>query len=187
MERPVDLRVLGAGVAVDQLPAHVRRRRHPVDLDHVVFPLDPLRGVVTVLGSPCVEWPLSGRASASWPSVLRRAHGPCSCRHRGRGGARGRARRRLRPGLPAGASCRTWGSGRACRSSPRDASGTRRSSLLPPGRAASSRTSGSCRARRSRPRGASGRRKRRARLRARPCPSRRRTRASCRAAPSGTA
>ena len=40
-EAPVDRRVLGAGLAVDQLPAHVRRGRHPVDVDHVVFPLDP--------------------------------------------------------------------------------------------------------------------------------------------------
>ena len=47
-ERPVDLSVLGAGFAVDELPAHVRRRRHAVDLDHVVFPLDSLRRVVCV-------------------------------------------------------------------------------------------------------------------------------------------
>src|SRR5436190_8670891 len=50
MERPVDLGVFGTGLSVDELPAHVRRRRHPVDLDHVVFPLDPLRSLVTVLG-----------------------------------------------------------------------------------------------------------------------------------------
>ena len=37
---PVDRVVLGAGGAVDELPAHVLRRRHPVDLDHVVLPLD---------------------------------------------------------------------------------------------------------------------------------------------------
>src|SRR4051812_15983857 len=49
MERPIDLRVLGAGVAVDELPAHVCRRCLAVDLDHVVFPFDPLRRVVAVL------------------------------------------------------------------------------------------------------------------------------------------
>jgi hypothetical protein len=41
-EPPVDLRVLRPRLAVDELPAHVRRRRHAVHLDHVVFPLDPL-------------------------------------------------------------------------------------------------------------------------------------------------
>ena len=40
-EPPVDRRVLIAGRAVDQLPAHVGRGGHPVDLDHVVVPLDP--------------------------------------------------------------------------------------------------------------------------------------------------
>ena len=49
-EFPVDGGVFGAGVAIDELPAHVRGRGLPVDLDHVVFPLDPLRGVVSVLG-----------------------------------------------------------------------------------------------------------------------------------------
>ena len=39
-EFPVDCMVFGAGCAVDQLPAHVLRRGHPVDLDHVVLPLD---------------------------------------------------------------------------------------------------------------------------------------------------
>ena len=51
-ERPVDLGVLRAGLAVDELPAHVGRGRHPVDLDHVVFPFDALRRVVGVSGSP---------------------------------------------------------------------------------------------------------------------------------------
>ena len=37
-----------AGVLVDQLPAHVGRRRDPVDLDHVVLPLDPADGGVVV-------------------------------------------------------------------------------------------------------------------------------------------
>jgi hypothetical protein len=44
---PVDSRPLGAGRSVDQLRAHVGRRRHAVDLDHVVFPLDAA-GVVGV-------------------------------------------------------------------------------------------------------------------------------------------
>ena len=47
-EAPVDRLVLGARLAVDDLPAHVRRRRHPIDLDHVVFPLDPVSGGVAV-------------------------------------------------------------------------------------------------------------------------------------------
>ena len=46
-EVPVDRGVLVAGGLVDQLPAHVRRGGEPVDLDHVVFPLDATRrGVV---------------------------------------------------------------------------------------------------------------------------------------------
>ena len=40
-EAPVDLVVDGAARAVDELPARVRRRGDAVDLDHVVFPLDP--------------------------------------------------------------------------------------------------------------------------------------------------
>ena len=40
VERPVDLSVFCPCLSVDELPAHVRRRRHSVDLDHVVFPLD---------------------------------------------------------------------------------------------------------------------------------------------------
>src|SRR5438874_6307309 len=50
MEHPVDLCVLRSRLAVDELPPHVGRSGHPVDLDHVVFPLDPLGGVVPVLG-----------------------------------------------------------------------------------------------------------------------------------------
>jgi hypothetical protein len=50
VEHPVDLGVLRARLSVDELPPHVGRRGHSVDLDHVVFPLDPLRGVVTLLG-----------------------------------------------------------------------------------------------------------------------------------------
>src|SRR5438034_5789283 len=50
MERPVDLGILRSRLAVDELPPHVGGRRHPVDLHHVVFPLDPLGGVVPVLG-----------------------------------------------------------------------------------------------------------------------------------------
>ena len=46
---PVDPCILRARLAVDELPAHVRRRRHPVDLDHVVFPLDPLGRLMAVL------------------------------------------------------------------------------------------------------------------------------------------
>ena len=46
-EAPVDRRVFGVGVAVDELPAHVRWGGHPIDVDHVVFPLDATgRGVV---------------------------------------------------------------------------------------------------------------------------------------------
>ena len=46
-EAPVDRGVLRAGRLVGQLPAHVRRGGEPVDLDHVVFPLDAARrGVV---------------------------------------------------------------------------------------------------------------------------------------------
>ena len=44
-KRPVDLSVFCAGLAVDELPPRVCRRRDPVDLDHVVFPLDALRAM----------------------------------------------------------------------------------------------------------------------------------------------
>ena len=47
-ESPVDRGVLVAGRLVDQLPAHVRRGGQPVDLDHVVFPLDTTRRGVVV-------------------------------------------------------------------------------------------------------------------------------------------
>src|SRR5438046_6663129 len=50
MERPVDLGILRSRLSVDELPPHVGRSGHPVDLDHVVFPLDPLGGVVPVVG-----------------------------------------------------------------------------------------------------------------------------------------
>src|SRR6185295_1504211 len=40
--------VLGAGRAVHELPARVRRGRDLVDLDHVVLPLDPARRGVIV-------------------------------------------------------------------------------------------------------------------------------------------
>src|SRR4030095_445373 len=40
---PVDLRVLRTRLAVDDLPAHVRRCRHSGLLDHVVLPLDSLQ------------------------------------------------------------------------------------------------------------------------------------------------
>ena len=47
-ELPGDVVVRGVGRAIDQLPAGVRRRRDLVDLDHVVLPLDPIRGGVVV-------------------------------------------------------------------------------------------------------------------------------------------
>jgi hypothetical protein len=54
-ELPVDRGVLGTRLAVDDLPAHVRRSRHPVDRDHVVFPLDPTgRRVVVPHGAVLV-------------------------------------------------------------------------------------------------------------------------------------
>ena len=72
-ERPVDRMVGGAGVAVDELPSRVRRRRQPVDVDHVVLPLDPVRGrvivivmVVMVVVAHACSWP-------PWPSPTRAA------------------------------------------------------------------------------------------------------------------
>ena len=59
-ELPIDPVIGGTGVAVDELPAHVGRRRQPVDLDHVVLPLDPAR----VSWS---WWPWSCRASPAAP------------------------------------------------------------------------------------------------------------------------
>src|SRR5262249_36991932 len=49
-EVPVDPGVLRARGSVDQLPAHVRRGGDPVDLDHVVFPLDALSRLVCMTG-----------------------------------------------------------------------------------------------------------------------------------------
>src|SRR5262245_3334896 len=45
-ESPVDGGVLGTGLPIDHQPAHVRRRRLAVDLDHVVFPFDAVRATV---------------------------------------------------------------------------------------------------------------------------------------------
>lgn len=47
-EAPVERRVLRAGLAVDQLPARVGRGRDLVDLDHVVFALEPVGRRVVV-------------------------------------------------------------------------------------------------------------------------------------------
>ena len=65
-EVPVDRVVLGVVGAVDELPAHVRRRRELVDLDHVVFPLDAARVLVAV---PVGVRARDGRrrAASSWP------------------------------------------------------------------------------------------------------------------------
>ena len=45
-ELPRDGGVLGARLPVDDLPAHVRGRGHPVHVDHVVLPLDAAGGGV---------------------------------------------------------------------------------------------------------------------------------------------
>src|SRR4051794_1165050 len=94
VERPVDLGVLCAGLFVDELPPHVGGSGHPVALDHVVFPLDPLGRVVIAL-EPAVLVPPAVRPRGQ------RAHRD----------ARARDHYRLQPDSPAGASCRTWGSG----------------------------------------------------------------------------
>ena len=61
--------------AVDELPAHVRRRREPVDVDHVVFPLDAARVRVAVRrgrrGSSC--------SCSCVVLVLARARGSPAC------------------------------------------------------------------------------------------------------------
>src|SRR4029078_6666350 len=49
-EFPVDAGVFGSGVAIDELPTHVRGRGLPIHLDHVVFPLDSGRAVERVGG-----------------------------------------------------------------------------------------------------------------------------------------
>ena len=51
LEAPVDRVVLGSRCAVNQLPAHVGGSRDPVDLDHVVFPLDASGFGVTVFST----------------------------------------------------------------------------------------------------------------------------------------
>src|SRR4051812_5624460 len=45
-EPPVDGRVLGTGRAVDQLPTHVGGGGEPIDVNHVVLPLDPVASAV---------------------------------------------------------------------------------------------------------------------------------------------
>src|SRR6476619_7495104 len=50
-ELPVDCCVRCAGIAVDELPAHVLCCGAPIHLDHVVLPLDAVRMVVVVGGS----------------------------------------------------------------------------------------------------------------------------------------
>src|SRR3954471_22906238 len=60
-ELPGDGIVLGVGIAVDQLPAHVGRRGEPVDLDHVVLPFDAVRArVVMRVLPPAVVLPVLG-------------------------------------------------------------------------------------------------------------------------------
>ena len=84
-EAPVDRGVLRAAGAVDELPAHVGRGGHPVDLDHVVLPLDapgrlvgvPVLVVVLVVGA----------ASTSSPSGRSARRAPASCRTPGSGPA----------------------------------------------------------------------------------------------------
>jgi hypothetical protein len=39
----------GTRLSIDEAPVHVRRRRDPVDVDHVVFPLDPASVTVRVV------------------------------------------------------------------------------------------------------------------------------------------
>jgi hypothetical protein len=46
VELPVDGGVLSAGFPIDDQPAHIGRRRLPVQLDHVVFPFDAFRSAV---------------------------------------------------------------------------------------------------------------------------------------------
>ena len=57
-EPPLDVVVLRIVGAVDELPARVRRRRELVDVDHVVFPLDPAGRLVVMpvvrVGGVCV-------------------------------------------------------------------------------------------------------------------------------------
>ena len=48
-EAPVDRVVGGARFSIDEAPMHVRRRRDPVDVDHVVFPLDAISVAVLLV------------------------------------------------------------------------------------------------------------------------------------------
>ena len=67
---PHALKAAAARRVIDELPAHVGGSRDPVDLDHVVLPLDPLRGVMLMLAtvvpvSALVE-PMPVFVSALW-------------------------------------------------------------------------------------------------------------------------
>ena len=179
-EPPLDGVVLGVVGAVDELPAHVRRRRELVDLDHVVFPLDAVgrRVAVAVPAWACAHGH-RGRSACSCSCSACSCSWPCS----------------PWPWWPAVADCtsragssfmphlRAVVGGLAGR--PPDASGTRKPvgaasamSFIPhsgqrPGLSL------------DRPRDASGTRRRAPRprrRRARPCPSPPRTPASCPAA-----
>src|SRR5215210_1658829 len=57
-ELPVDRVVGGARLSVDKAPPHVRRRCDPVDVDHVVFPLDT-GGLVPRLATLVVAVPIA--------------------------------------------------------------------------------------------------------------------------------
>ena len=54
-EIPVDRGVRRPNVTVDELPAHVLRRRAPIHLHHVVFPLDALRVLVAGRGGTALS------------------------------------------------------------------------------------------------------------------------------------
>ena len=79
-ERPVDLPVGLAGVAVDEPPDHVARVRCPVDLGHEVFPLEAVARVVAVSAcrrraAPGAAARASSRSSGTSPGSSRTTSG----------------------------------------------------------------------------------------------------------------
>jgi hypothetical protein len=60
-EPPVDCRAVHPSGAIEEPPVHGRIGARPIDLDHVVFPLDPVGGampsVIAMVGVMVGRWP----------------------------------------------------------------------------------------------------------------------------------
>jgi len=64
-ELPGDRVVDGARLLVDEVPAQVRGRRDPVDVEHVVLPLDPAGRFVLLVVLVVLVSPMSSSVSST--------------------------------------------------------------------------------------------------------------------------